>query len=113
MFGGSYVGATQYLAAIAAPPHLSGICPNYTASNYHNGWTYQGGAFEQWFNESWTSGLAEDTLRREVTKTNNAMKAVEQLPLASYPLFNFSPLSNAELTTTLAPYFLDWLSHPN
>src|SRR5690349_23273065 len=27
MFGGSYVGATQYLAAIAKPPHLAGICP--------------------------------------------------------------------------------------
>ena len=58
MWGGSYVGATQMLAAIAHPPHLAGICPVVTASNYHDGWTYQGGAFEQWFNQSWTSGLA-------------------------------------------------------
>ena len=64
MFGGSYVGATQYLAAIAHPPHLAGICPDVTASNYHDGWTYQGGAFEQWFNESWSTGLASNTLRR-------------------------------------------------
>ena len=64
MFGGSYVGATQFLAAIADPPHLAGIAPNVTASNYHDGWTYQGGAFEQWFNQSWASGLSEDTLRR-------------------------------------------------
>jgi uncharacterized protein len=35
MFGGSYVGATQMLAAIAHPPHLAGICPVVTASNYH------------------------------------------------------------------------------
>jgi uncharacterized protein len=67
MFGGSYVGATQYLAAIARPPHLAGICPNYTASNYHDGWTYQGGAFEQWFNESWSTGLAENTMHRRKT----------------------------------------------
>ncbi len=113
MFGGSYVGATQMLAAIARPPHLAGINPVVTASNYHNGWTYQSGAFEQWFNESWTSGLAEDTLRRKASDTNNAMKNVNQLPLASYPLFNFSPVSNSELTTSLAPYFLDWLAHPN
>src|SRR3981081_4161718 len=66
MFGGSYVGATQFLAAIAHPPHLAGICPNVTASNYHDGWTYQGGAFEQWFNESWTTGLAEHTMQRRV-----------------------------------------------
>src|SRR5208337_4092087 len=53
MWSGSYVGATQMLAATAHPPHLAGICPVVTASNYHDGWTYQGGAFEQWFNESW------------------------------------------------------------
>jgi putative CocE/NonD family hydrolase len=68
MFGGSYVGATQFLAAMAKPPHLAGICPNVTASNYHDGWTYQGGAFEQWFNESWSSGLAENTMRRRAEK---------------------------------------------
>ena len=33
MFGGSYVGATQMLAAITHPPHLAGICPIVTASN--------------------------------------------------------------------------------
>ena len=32
MFGGSYVGATQMLAAIGHPPHLAGICPVVTAS---------------------------------------------------------------------------------
>ena len=31
MFGGSYVGATQMLAAIASPPHLAGILPVVTA----------------------------------------------------------------------------------
>ena len=61
MFGGSYVGATQMLAAIAPPPHLAGICPVVTASNYHENWTYQGGVFEQWFDESWTSGLSQNT----------------------------------------------------
>ena len=65
MWGGSYVGATQMLAAIAHPPHLAGICPVVTASNYHENWTYQGGAFEQWFNQSWTSGLAQDTFNRD------------------------------------------------
>ncbi len=37
MFGGSYVGATQLLAAIAGPPHLAGIFPQITASNFHDG----------------------------------------------------------------------------
>lgn len=108
MFGGSYVGATQMLAAIAHPPHLAGICPIVTASNYHSNWTYQGGAFEQWFDESWTSGLAQDTLDREVQRETNAVVGSWALPLTGYPLFN-GPLDSK--LSTLAPYFLDWLAH--
>jgi predicted acyl esterase len=59
MFGGSYVGATQMLAASAAPPHLVAIFPYVTAAEYYEGWTYQGGAMMQWFAESWTSGLVD------------------------------------------------------
>jgi len=114
MFGGSYVGATQMLAAIAHPPHLAGICPVVTASNYHDGWTYQSGAFEQWFNESWTSGLAQDTYHRTVMHNTNALQGMWKLPLTRYPLFNM-PGSEARTDSTqaLAPYFLDWLAHPD
>jgi putative CocE/NonD family hydrolase len=107
MFGGSYVGATQMLTAIASPPHLAGIFPVVTASNYHENWTYQGGAFEQWFNESWTSGLAQDTHDRYVRENSNALQWVNELPLAKYTLLNLGA------TDGLAPYFTDWLAHPN
>src|SRR5271154_179010 len=85
MWGGSYVGATQMLAAIAPPPHLAGICPIVPASNYHENWTYQGDAFEQWFNQSWTSGLAQDTFDRQLTRVTDATVGDSQLPQASYP----------------------------
>jgi uncharacterized protein len=113
MFGGSYVGATQMLAAIAHPPHLAGICPVVTASNYHSNWTYQGGAFEQWFNQSWTSGLAHNTYSRAISGRLNALKGMWELPLAKYPLFN-DPADGRDATNTaaLAPYYLDWLAHP-
>jgi putative CocE/NonD family hydrolase len=107
MFGGSYVGATQMLAAITSPPHLAGIFPVVTASNYHDGWTYQGGAFEQWFSQSWTSGLAQDTLNRRVQKNTGAMQWVWKLPLSTYPLFEMGT------TEGLASYFVDWLKHPS
>jgi hypothetical protein len=107
MFGGSYVGATQYLAAIAKPPHLAGICPTVTASNYHDGWTYQGGAFEQWFNESWTTGLAMDTMRRRTEKGYKPLEGSKVLPLISYPVLE------APSSTDIATYFTDWLAHPN
>jgi putative CocE/NonD family hydrolase len=107
MFGGSYVGATQYLAAIAQPPHLAGICPSDTASNYHDGWTYQGGAFEQWFNESWTTGLAENTIRRRLELGDDVIRWTQTLPLLSYPVFATPSAAG------LAPYFTDWLAHSN
>jgi putative CocE/NonD family hydrolase len=114
MVGGSYVGATQMLCAIAHPPHLAGIFPFVTASNYQNGWTYQGGAFEQWFNESWTSGLAQDTLNRKVRAATNAREGMWTLPLSSYPLYNFDSASPWPRDLgALAPYFLDWLKHPS
>ncbi len=113
MFGGSYVGATQMLAAIGHPPHLAGICPIVTASNYHENWTYQGGAFEQWFDESWTSGLAQDTLNRTIKQETNALIGATTLPLKKYPVFNrWAVDDGAGLTRKLAPYFLDWLDHP-
>jgi putative CocE/NonD family hydrolase len=107
MFGGSYVGATQYLAAIAKPPHLAGICPNYTASNYHDGWVYQGGAFEQWFNESWTTGLALNTISRHAYSASDVLNWTQNLPLLTYPVLQAPPAPG------LAPYFTDWLAHPN
>jgi uncharacterized protein len=114
MFGASYVGATQMLAAIAHPPHLAGICPIVTASDYHNGWTYQGGAFEQWFSESWTTGLAQDTLLHQIERIPRDPEDVKVLPLAAYPIFNVNPTGviNAS-AATITPYFLDWLAHPS
>jgi hypothetical protein len=107
MFGGSYVGATQFLAAIAKPPHLAGICPTVTASNYHDGWTYQGGAFEQWFNESWSTGLAMNTMRRRVEENGDALGGTKTLPLADYAVLD------APSAAGIAPYFKDWLAHPS
>jgi len=114
MMGASYVGATQMLAAIAHPPHLTAIAPNMTASNYHDGWTYQGGAFEQWFDQNWTSQIAQNTLQRLIHENTDARVGVPTLPLANYPVFNFGQLpADAQLTAALAPYYLDWLAHPD
>jgi len=114
MFGGSYVGATQMLAAMAHPPHLAGICPVVTASNYHENWTYQGGAFEQWFNQSWTSGLAVDTVLHQIERMPSKPEAVRVLPLTQYPIFNTDPKSAVNgAAAVVAPYYLDWLAHPS
>jgi putative CocE/NonD family hydrolase len=113
MVSGSYVGATQMLAAISRPPHLAGICPVVTASNYHENWAYQGGALEQWFDESWTAGLAQNTFDRVIQQNTNAVTGSTILPLKNFPVFNIENVpEGAGLTRTLAPYFPDWLDHP-
>jgi putative CocE/NonD family hydrolase len=105
MFGGSYVGATQMLAASSNPPHLVGIFPYVTAMEYYEGWTYEGGALMQWFASSWTSGLTEDTVRRKTAALNRSSQWVEQLPADDYRLFN------APTAAEVAPYFRDWVEH--
>src|SRR5258705_537971 len=102
------------LPAFAPPPHLAGICPVVTASNYHENWTYQGGAFEQWFNESWSSGLAQDTFNRALRNQTRPLEGIATLPLTDYPLFGPSPgLLQAASSARSAPYFLEWLDHPS
>jgi len=102
MFGGSYVGATQMLAAIAKPPHLEAIFPYVTASEYYDGWTYQGGVLMQWFTQSWTAGLARDTVRRMVSAR-----------LRDW--LGYNPREFAVLRVPkgpeLAPYYFDWVEN--
>jgi putative CocE/NonD family hydrolase len=107
MFGSSYVGATQFLAAIAHPPHLAGLFPGETASDYHDGWVYQGGAFEQWLNESWTARTSWHTLERRFKRDTNPLLWIDKLPLSSFPVQMPAPQQD------LAPYFFDWLAHPS
>lgn len=105
MYGGSYVGATQMLAASSAPPHLVGIFPYVTAMEYYEGWTYEGGALMQWFTESWTSGLVIDTVTRKTAALNRARQWAEQLPVEDYRLFSLPTPQE------VAPYFRDWVQH--
>ena len=64
MYGFSYVGATQLLAALMRPPSLSCICPGFTGSQFYEGWAYNGGAFALAFNLFWAMFLAMDTAHR-------------------------------------------------
>ena len=117
MYGASYVGATQWLAAIAQPPHLKALFPLITASDYHEGWTYQGGAFALGFNESWTmTFLAPDTFQRLMKKKptlgeqlGNLLQGVDDM----CHWFRQTPLNKFPLFGEAAPYFYDWLAHPD
>jgi putative CocE/NonD family hydrolase len=96
MYGASYFGATQWLAATANPPALKAIVPTITASDYYEGWTYQGGAFQQGFIQFWTAGMATETITRLTdapadarSKLYGSIFGIQQtyrgLPLVDYP----------------------------
>jgi hypothetical protein len=105
LYGGSYVGATQMLAAASNPPHLTAIFPYVTAAEYYEGWTYEGGALMQWFASSWTSGLALDTLQRKTSALTNSKEWVEKLPVDAYSLLKLPSVAD------VAPYYRDWIEH--
>lgn len=111
MFGGSYVGATQLLAAIAHPPHLAGICPAYTQSDYYEDLFYTGGAFGQWVSQSWTSFLIPNSYEHFVRTESNPLGEIWKLPEEFTILDHEQQLSLAS-TAIIAPYYLDWLAHP-
>ncbi len=109
MFGGSYVGLTQWQAALAKAPGLEAIAPAITGSNYHHGWTYQGGAAELGFNLSWTLGLAQNTAMRLGGADLDAVyDRHDEIDLA----FGRMPLVGDPLLSRVAPYYDEWLAHP-
>lgn len=115
MFGGSYVGLTQWQAAMSGHPNLKAIVPNVTASDYHNGWVYQGGAFELSFNLSWTmSVLTIDTALR-ANGMNLSAPEIDAIYDASDTLsaeFQRLPLAGHPLLSDFATYYDEWINHP-
>ena len=115
-YGASYMGATQWLAATNTPPSLKAMAPSITASDYHDGWTYQGGAFALFFNVSWTmAALAPARLLRE--RADNPAVAGELGAVMSSidsmrEKMNFMPLKEFPMFRAGAPFFFDWLAHP-
>lgn len=128
--GGSYVGLTQWQPAMHQPPHLKAMAPQITASDYHDHWTYVNGVFDLWFAQSW------------MLLTFAGEQLVRNLEAAGTPAADIPPISQAwvaqgrasilsdwvwqlpltafdEYTRTdppyqsLAPYYADWLAHPN
>ena len=117
MYGRSYNGATQWLAAISRPPSLATIAPGLTASDYHEGWTYQGGALAWGFAVSWT--LAQLTLANlDKISVNRAVPLAARDDLIGAidgmeEAFRFLPPNEfPHLKGGLAEYFYDWLAHP-
>lgn len=111
MYGFSYAGAAQLLAATLRPPSLVTICPAMTGSQFYEGWTYNRGAFALAFAASWALSLGVDTAKRRgddagmrsyATAFAGAMGWHWHQPVGEHP-----PLRHGD-----TDYFFDWLAHP-
>ncbi|MCA9879952.1 MAG: CocE/NonD family hydrolase, partial [Thermomicrobiales bacterium] len=118
MFGTSYVGATQWLAAIGAPPSLKAIVPAFTASDYYEGWTYQGGAFQWGFMLNWvlpyltTADLLRKSWREDVPDFEEIRSGMLDVVDNGHETARVLPLQDFPIDNELSPYFAEWLSHP-
>ena len=64
MFGSSYLGNTQWMAALSKPPALKAIAPHVTWSEPHDGLFSRGGALELGLSVPWSIGQGIDTVMR-------------------------------------------------
>lgn len=119
MYGGSYMGVTQWLAATACPPHLITIFPQVTASDYHNGWIYRGGAFFLGFSLYWALvSFAADTMTRQ-SKDDESISVPDELKTLFDAMdgildgYKFLPLKDYTYIRNYASYYYDWIAHPS
>jgi uncharacterized protein len=113
MYGGSYFGATQLLAAGEAPPALRAITPAVTASEYYDGWTYQGGAFQLGFVLFWAlSALAPaEILRRPPEERPRFEALLTELLADPARAYRRLPLADLGGLEEIIPYYTEWLVH--
>lgn len=112
MWGASYWGATQLLAAIGAPPELRTVSPAITAASYSEGWVFtEDGSLRQQFVHAWTSLLAVESARRggavvrpaELRSELDAAYQAHGREVAEWPADLVADLRR------LVPFYLEWL----
>lgn len=121
MFGASYLGFTQWMAASQRPPSLKAIVPSVTWAHARDGLMWRGGALELGLLANWLLNVGIDTLLKRVKdlppqeqleSLGALIYQIDQLRTAGYyslPLKDFAPLTSLDLGTHL---FGTAFSHP-
>jgi putative CocE/NonD family hydrolase len=112
MYGASYVGGTQLMAAAAGPstgPDV--ICPHITGSDYWEGWTYQGGAFQLGFIQWWTVAFLSPVSIDRLPETERAEPLAIRDRLIADPWATYERLPATDLSglERHLPFYRDWL----
>ena len=112
MFGISYHGATQWLAAVGAPPSLKAIVPHVTSDSYFDSWTYLGGVFQLCWINTWVAGMTLDNLRGTPPALADTTRQLEEWLRDPVSLSRHLPLKDLPVLKGVANYYYDWLDHP-
>lgn len=113
MFGASYVGGTQLMAAAAGrPAGPDAICPHLTGSDYWDGWTYQGGAFQLGFVQWWTVAFLSpvSVLRLPASDQTVPLATRDALLADPWATYRRLPPSDLDGLERHVPFYLDWLA---
>ncbi len=111
MYGFSYQGATQLLAAAERPEGLLCIAPHMTAADLYHGWFYHHGALRLSSTLGWGIQMLREDARRKglraasdrlETAWANIRAQAAHVPYASHP---------AIADPALPDYLRDWISH--
>ncbi len=111
MYGFSYHGATQLLAAAEQPEGLACIAPHMTAADLYHGWFYHHGALRLCASLAWgIQLLREDARRRNLREASSRLEAAwtsvraqaVQVPYVEHP---------AIADPALPSYVRDWFDH--
>jgi hypothetical protein len=111
MYGFSYQGATQLLAAAEQPVGLQCIAPHMTAADLYSGWFYHQGALRLSSSLAWgIQMLREDARRKKLREASNKLETAwanvrtqtSHVPYADHP---------AILDPRLPGYVRDWFAH--
>ena len=106
MWGASYVGATQLLAATVGTDALVAIAPSFTPTSYRNGWLLEHDAVQQHFLQTWAVSVG--TTMRGATR-----EARRSLGMFGRDPNDFlRPLAEAfdEAAASAVPHYRDWLN---
>ncbi len=111
MFGISYHGATQWLAATEAHPALKAIVPGVTADSYYDSWTYLGGVFQLFWISGWASGFVLDDFAPRSMRHPEARALLREWRRDPFAIANHLPLGDMPALREVCDYYYDWLEH--
>jgi putative CocE/NonD family hydrolase len=112
MYGFSYQGMTQLLAAAEQPEGLVCIAPAQTACDLYHGWFYHQGALRLAPSLGWgLQMLKADARRRKLREASDGLEKA-WTDLRSQPLFTPYGLHPQLQHGGMPGYVQDWFSHP-